>query len=783
MFALIKFNFNFSFFQILHHIIIGLLFYTKISNTQPVTNDSKMNPPTMRVLNPVSINGLMDPTPDMYSDIAVDTLITRVQEVSNRYRKDVNGTIADIQHILNNDLTLPRLTRGEIIDLIENYTKTDPEELKKKVAKGREDYQRAIMLVLPYTPKNTDNFSIEELYTKPPITHIIGAEEPKINTTSKRPTTNKHIEILALEPSTSRPIVMKRPVKPQKFAKPADIPQSFKVQTNIPEVKHRKEVVVKSAPSRPEQYFVPTVMTSTQKPVTRFSNHRYPEDLPRPVNNEPLKIIKAPILMAKPPVKSEVFSGETQQKFTQEQDWQPTKATTEPKPHRHVYKATMSSTMRPKIVRTTMRPFTSTPSTTTTTVRMKPLANVELPDDLREALKDLDLGEVRPVKPIKLFSSQYDSSLTNFPKKELSNDNIKDILDAIGAAAPTTMKTTTIMPDISEVVNNLSPDMRELLMTFGLIDNPNKPSSPLRAITDSPPLFSIDELDGINPVAFTQFKPLPDSAPSREDMKDFLAGYGLTGNSGSQRFAKKLKEENTTKDQPQKSEPLTDVSNIDLSFVPESMQAVLADIGLINKTSFKTVINEDQIQDEAKQETHVFNPEQTYVSENEIQRLSQLLDTIKKLEKMNRTATPEDLQDLDLENVKELTKILKQESSLIEKHPESFSLTLDQQNFGPNPLDFDLSPDKNEVKRQQSSTTTSTTEAPSLTALEESFGGNTGTSTATIDETLPAPRRTGFYYLVDWNSFLEVGEDDKKVNIRFTPRAGDPSRFLRVNVP
>lgn len=742
----------------------------------------------MNISNPASINGWMDPTSDMYSDIAVDTLITRVQEVSNRYRKDVNGTIADIQHILNNDLTLPRLTRGEIIDLIENYTKTDPEELKKKVAKGREDYQRAIMLVLPYTPKNTDTFSIEELYTKPPITHIIGAEEPKISTTFKKPTANKHIEILALEPSTSRPIVMKRPTKPQKFTKPVELPQPFKVQTNIPEVKHGKEVVVKSGPLRQEQHFVPTVPTSTLKPVTRFPNHRYPDESSGTVNNGPLKVIKAPVLVAKAPVSVAKPFGETQQKLSQEQNWKPTRPTTEPKVHRHVYKATVSSTMRPKLIRSTVRPFSSTTSSTTTriTTRKIPLANVELPDDLREALKDLDLGEVKPVKPIKLFSSQYDSSLTNFPKKELSNDHIKDILDAIGAAAPTTIKTTTVMPDISEVVNNLSPDMRELLMTFGLIENPKKPSSPLRAITESPPLFSIDELDAINPVAFTQFKPLPDSAPSRDDMKEFLAGFGLTGNSGSQRFAKKIKDEKTNTDPPQKPKPLTDVSNMDLSFVPESMQGVLADIGLINKSSVKTVEKDDQEIEEAKQETHVFNPEQTYVSENEIQRLSQLLDTIKKLEKMNRTATPEDLQDLDLENVKELTKILKQESSLVKNYPESLSLSLDQQNFGPNPLDFDLSPDKNEVKRQQSSTTTSTTEAPknpSLTALEESFGGNAGTSTATIDETLPAPRRTGFYYLVDWNSFLEVGEDDKKVNIRFTPRAGDPSRFLRVNVP
>lgn len=65
-------------------------------------------------------------------------------------------------------------------------------------------------------------------------------------------------------------------------------------------------------------------------------------------------------------------------------------------------------------------------------------------------------------------------------------------------------------------------------------------------------------------------------------------------------------------------------------------------------------------------------------------------------------------------------------------------------------------------------------------ALEESFGG----STAAPDPVLPTRPRSGLYFLVDWNTFLEVGEDGKdKVNLRFQPKVGDRTRFIPVKIP
>ncbi|XP_041981248.1 uncharacterized protein LOC121734716 [Aricia agestis] len=69
----------------------------------------------------------------------------------------------------------------------------------------------------------------------------------------------------------------------------------------------------------------------------------------------------------------------------------------------------------------------------------------------------------------------------------------------------------------------------------------------------------------------------------------------------------------------------------------------------------------------------------------------------------------------------------------------------------------------------------------SIADLEDSFGGAAPEMPG--DSMLPPPKKNGFYWMVDWNSFLEVGDGDTKVNIRFEPKLGDPQMFLPVNVP
>lgn len=81
--------------------------------------------------------------------------------------------------------------------------------------------------------------------------------------------------------------------------------------------------------------------------------------------------------------------------------------------------------------------------------------------------------------------------------------------------------------------------------------------------------------------------------------------------------------------------------------------------------------------------------------------------------------------------------------------------------------------------------TSSTTEGSrngNLKDLADSFGGDSGLDPV-VDETLPAPKRNGFYFFSDWNSFLEVGEDHDKVVVRFDPKVGDSRPFVPVKIP
>lgn len=88
--------------------------------------------------------------------------------------------------------------------------------------------------------------------------------------------------------------------------------------------------------------------------------------------------------------------------------------------------------------------------------------------------------------------------------------------------------------------------------------------------------------------------------------------------------------------------------------------------------------------------------------------------------------------------------------------------------------------DQSDTIKMEEDSSPSVTPNSNLIALEESFGGTTKKPVTD----LPARRKSGLYFLVDWNSFLEVGEDNKdKINLRFQPKVGDRSRFLPVTVP
>ncbi|KAH8373155.1 hypothetical protein KR200_005709 [Drosophila serrata] len=107
----------------------------------------------------------------------------------------------------------------------------------------------------------------------------------------------------------------------------------------------------------------------------------------------------------------------------------------------------------------------------------------------------------------------------------------------------------------------------------------------------------------------------------------------------------------------------------------------------------------------------------------------------------------------------------------------SLSLGLDNDTDG----DTKGAAEEQESESSSSSSTTTTTEESrngSLDDLADSFGPD-----PVSEEPPPPKKKNGFYFLADWNSFLEVGDGDDQVVVRLSPKIGDPRLFLPFKIP
>ncbi|XP_064214860.1 uncharacterized protein LOC103312850 isoform X2 [Tribolium castaneum] len=638
----------------------------------------KLNLPELDVSTPEEVNSLEREEP-----------LSRSIDPQNS-RNKLDDTVQVVEEILKADPTLPRLTRGEILDLLENITSSDDQ---KKFLRGNRD-PKAVMVVMPYTPTNDKN--MEDLYTKAPVTHIIGAEPfktkeeaDKVKHSRRRPPVqfNDTDNDLAKKPLHLEEKKKYSASISEKVTKPTTIPRN-QVRRRRPEATTEAPKPTPVTTNQPKSRR-PVRRRTTTTPTTYHPNHRYPEDF---LPSQGIRIIESPKLSQKNDVSLPDLDFEENVKHE-------------------------VSELPPK-------PLTE---------------EIMVPDHLKTVMKDLNL----------------ESALK--PQENLVEHNrIKNILASIGVLPDgTTTTTTTEAPNAEMVAESLSPEMRDLLMSFGLLPNPNP--KPTQKPTRDDQYFP-DKAE-VKPESYVGFKPLPDDGPSRDDMDALLASFGL---GRSARRGKVLKAESRS-DKPDEK------YNFDM--IPEHLKGVISDLGISQERDGRKIRTSSEKQ-------HVFNPDNQYATEEELKKLERLIGMIKQLEKMNGTATEEDLKKFDLEGLKELVSSL---------NGDNGTQTLDQKELdSPNPNNFDVGLVKNEIKRQESTTTTTSkpeAETPSLTALEESFGGQTETVTEPpVPET--TTRKTGFYYLVDWNTFLDIDDTKgKRVNLRFQPTIGDPKRFLSVSVP
>ncbi|KAK5643723.1 hypothetical protein RI129_007568 [Pyrocoelia pectoralis] len=592
------------------------------------------------------------------------------------------------------------------------------------------------MLVMPYTPNRDDDGKMQELYTKAPVTQIINDSLRSGNSkpTSRGKTQAKQTGNAPNEPNITYTATIKSNPGEKTSSniyltlnKTSTLPNYTSLTTNIQKGNHRQVTAatvkhilheltterIKYRRGSTTQRPISSTETSTnfikrRRPVQspRHPNHKYPEES-QPIAYAPNSF---------PPLNLSHFTTQKPVRFT----------------HQTVPEAKLHHFTTPKPA----------------------LLDINLPDDLKSTLHELNIDDSFKKNPLK-----YD--FFNLPN---SNDRLEENYGVVDTYSPD----PPVVPDISNVANTLTPEMKELLINFGLLGDGNHPLP----VAKEEPYIGIPTAE-VRPDSYIRFKPLPDISGANEEMEEFLGRFGLG------RSAKDKRIHN-----PQ--DTLSESPNVDFEIVPDTLKGTVKNLGLWNREGKDFEPRDVSPQKSGKK--HVFNPkETTYASQEEIDKLNQLMDLIKQLEKLNGTATEEDLNKLDMKHLKELIGSVQNSESGLSGESD----------YALNPInDYDIGLTKNEVKRQENSTGTSTeatttvntteeTQTVDIKGLEDSFGGAGAVSEP--EATLPPPTeapKTGFYYLLDWNSFFDIDDQKgKRVNLRFQPKVGDPRQFISVSVP
>lgn len=372
-----------------------------------------------------------------------------------------------------------------------------------------------------------------------------------------------------------------------------------------------------------------------------------------------------------------------------------------------------------------------------------------------------------------------------------------------------TTKAPTIEPEIPD-------DLKKLLKNYGLLDKEEKiglAQLPVIINTEHPDSFlakdfepsnndeglTLEEIQEqvrksslVNAKDYATFKPIgAGDVNVSSDMESFLKQFGLVDD-GDSRKRKSIKRTRAPSVSVASKPPA-----LDSSYFSPNFASLLDNIGI------QTTKDKSSKRTNTKTRSSGIKNDPKATAED-YKKLEELLDTIRQLEKLNVSLTEKEVEKLNLRNFNLSDSLLAEGPDPI-KHQVHYSALKNeikrQEPSSPTKVSLALNGDllessleatddqksavtSSSIPTTTTEATTSTTEEPTSTTEQERKNSLEDEIEPIEDpEPLPPPRRSGFYMLLDWNSFLEVGEDPDKIKIRFDPQIGDPSRFLTVNVP
>ncbi|RZF47735.1 hypothetical protein LSTR_LSTR005999 [Laodelphax striatellus] len=584
--------------------------------------------------------------------------------------KNINKTIARVEAMLAKNPQLPRLTRGEIIALLDNITRTDA--LRKGDKGENEDKRRreekSLLVVLPFIPYNeSSKTGLEELYTMEPMTKFVtegttaSGERKKSSNTEKKPeflidmsavsNTEKKTDFLidmSAASSSERAQVVESSIRFENphssYSSTTKVPVT--TPTPAPHKRRRKPSSMKPiivAPQEQRPVYVHKAKTSSTTQPPTDSDESSVEWRPYTAYDSPLVLTQRPstVKLPLPETSSSVEDPNIPKNH---------------KPEGHQVFVTMPQL----IMSSSSAPAYHTKTTTGMPVEIVTSRTVGTTKRPRKKPKTTTTRTTsKEVDDQVMFSGWKPAVAASFNKPEKKHK-----------ITTTTTTTPMPMPDISVAAENLPTDMKKILGSLGLMpgeadntqkyqnsmEKPTIPTSPI----DFKPLNPV-----IDPSSYVSFKRIPDKVQNSNkggsvmdnDMKQILASFGLMSESGNNynRRGKMLDEEGSEgrmmgdSDSDEQGESYENVKkkshanftleDINTDALSDEMKDMLADLGVLKGSNSKRRNGKGHIFNPVTQSALLENPEQA-------ERISKVLIDIKKLSEDNKThqLNPEEIR-------------------------------------------------------------------------------------------------------------------------------------------
>lgn len=593
-----------------------------------------------------------------------------------------NQTINEVEKLIRQNSTLSHLTRREIFDILLNITSSKNTKIlenKETIEKARKVYERALMVVLPYNVKDAKE-DIKDLYTKPPIVQIIADSSSPSNSKDFEVSKNEKLEStqeilhdkqsfenliathaseredsfpktgyknheetdIFLETHTKTPLKEspKLELAPVKFSFNLDNLQKQQAITETPVTTTRRPVFrEESSSSRNEEvHIVYSTSAHTNPKHTRTTTMRTTRTSPKEENvlTSDLKELQTTSRPFK--YKENVLSVDQWRYNAPSVTENSTSAKTPALDNiemntkqSHIYATPISflssSPPPPSLPSSENLKYNSTYSSnsggflsrtiTTTTTTMRP--------EVMELLASIGLRPENSTNVEEVFKkNQVLKSKSEIPNSNGFVYTTISGLNAVGSNSPSITTQNTFENPVFEIgkgMNNLTPDVQLLFQRFGL----QNPSNLVTTTTSTP-------RSTMNTNSYTNFKPLPTSKIKNEDMKEFLARFGLGIGDSRQKKA-------------MATPRMTQRPSL-IEVVPDNMRQILENIGLISPKVSKTTPKVEDLESKDTTKFHVFKPHEVEVKdERQRMRINELLDTINRFVQEGKT-NPKDVQEI-----------------------------------------------------------------------------------------------------------------------------------------